>query len=228
MNRWKIIWDGYFSFSTVKEIFKNIISKTSFTNKIYMILLIILFIIGFVIYLQYIDLSFVTKKYTEFLGLFLSIVSEILLIINLNGINKSLIENEYGIENSMAPPSSENHQSTRYLLFKKHLFSNNITKDDVEKCEDLIDIQIDIASTENTGLKKASNFMLGIILGILTALWKHTNINQLLLIAFILVLFYLIIEMINSAFPSKVLKLKELKYFMQLFIREKQYEKIEQ
>lgn len=74
-----------------------------------------------------------------------------------------------------------------------------------------------IASTSYTGLKNISNFTIGILFDLLTALWKHTEKKELIFITLIVIMFFIVVQMISSAFPSKQVRLKELKYFLQLY-----------
>lgn len=210
MNQWKELWVAYHVGATRIKIFKDLWIHSAVWDRFYT------FFIG-AVFLGSLYMHFVEQWF----WLLPMVVTEILLLFKLLSIKDNLVLGEYGgTDNTQAPPSSDNYQSTRYLIFKNQLKEKHITKSHIDECFELIDSQIDIASTGSSTLKKSSTFSIGILAGILTALWKQLDLNSLLVIALSIIGFVILINMIASIFPSKVEKLKELKYFMLLYCRE--------
>lgn len=210
MNKWKEIWLAYHVNASRGKILSGIWSHASIADRFYVAFLILVFSICIIFHIK--ELGF---------WLIPAVASEVALLFKLSFLKDSLVLNEYGgLENSQAPPSTENHQSTRYILFKNTLKEKYIEKSHVNDCFDLIDCQIDIQSTEPGGFKKSSSFVLGILAGILTALWKQLDLISLLYISLGFIAVAALIYLVSSAFPSALEKRKELKYFMLLFCRE--------
>ena len=68
--------------------------------------------------------------------------------------------------------------SLKYLQFKGKLNVKGINKQDVEKCLQLVDMQIDICSTTKEGLKKYSSWLIVFGLGVLATLWSGLEITH--------------------------------------------------
>jgi len=210
MNEWKEIWLAYHSEATRTRVFIDVMSRATAWDYIY-----ILFLLAV--------LAFSLAMHIKEPGwwLVLSVITEVALLFKLSNLKEMMILNEYGgPDKTKIPPSKNNHQDTRYLIFKSRLKEKHITKSHVKDCFDLIESQIDIASTDSTGLKKSIGFSIGMLAGVFTTIWKKVDTYTLILIAFSIIGFVIFIYLIASAFPSKLERLKEQKYFMLLFCRE--------
>lgn len=212
MNHWKEIWNAYHEGATRKKILKDIWQYSKKWDKFYLTSI-------FLVFLTSVFMNFYQGEY----WLILIVTTESAILLKLNSLKQNLIMHEYGgTEQSQTPPNSVNHQSTRYLIFKNMLVQKEIPKSAVEGCFNLVDLQIDIAATDASGIKRVSSFSMGILTGILTALWKELHIKELIIISLSIIGTVLLIDAIASVFPSKLEKLKELKYFMLLYCRETQ------
>jgi len=210
MNHWKEIWRAYHSGATRTKIFLDIIRHASTYDLIIIVLLTLIF---------FISAYYQIDQQGWWLALLFS--SEFGLFYYLYTLKNKVVLNEYGGEDdTQAPPSNENHQSTRYLIFKNRLMANKVTEIHTRGCFELVEAQIDIVSTNAVGLKNFSTFILGILAGILATLWKQLDNTSLMLLAFSVVLIGGIIYIFANVLPSKLEKLKELKYFMLLYCRE--------
>lgn len=153
--------------------------------------------------------------------LILAVIFELSALLLLEKLKDRIVLDQYGDpKESQVPPETKGHRSTRYLMFKKKLASENITKSHVEDCFDLVDIQIDMTSSSGSLYKKYSNFVIGLFAGLLVAIWRELNLDELVLIGISIFFVSILIMVILSLFPSKLEKLKEMKYFMHLYCRE--------
>ncbi len=150
------------------------------------------------------------------------VFGELGLIFQIGKLKNKFIKNEFGdVSQSQTPHDDKNHKTSRYLTFKKALEDNWVTKKHVQDCQELIDLQIDIASSEGLLRKKFSRFVIGGIgLGILGIFWSKIDVLYLIYISAILIPISLLIYFVLYLIPSKLEKLKEMKYFMLLYSRE--------
>jgi len=105
-------------------------------------------------------------------------------------------------------------------MFKQELSNNHISKSHIKDCFDLVETQIDISQSTGTSMQRFSSFSFGIFLGILGTFWKKLETTELVYVSLTLLAIGIFIAFIISLFPSKIEKLKEMKYFMQLYCRE--------
>jgi hypothetical protein len=146
-----------------------------------------------------------------------ALIGEAVFLFQLDALKNSLITNGYDDKNN--PPLSEVHQqSTRYLMFEKQLKNKNVDAKSVIECNELIDMQIDISATDTNLFQKQITFLIGLLAGILATLWKGLDVKSLILISFAIIGIALIFSVAASILPSKTAKLKELKYFMLLYV----------
>ena len=99
---------------------------------------------------------------------------------------------------------------------------HQITKNSVEQYLELADMKIDIIYSDKFNARIADlKFLLGFGLGILGTLWKQLQPKELIII---FLLFYIglhLLGIILFVIPSKIENAKELKYFMMLYLAEK-------
>jgi hypothetical protein len=151
----------------------------------------------------------------------LIIVGEIGLLYKFDKLKQALVLNEYGDPNIAQTPHNDlNHQTSRYLMFKQELSSNHVTKSHVKDCFELVETQIDISESTGTSVRKFSSFGFGIFLGVLGTFWKKLETTELIYVGLTLLAVGIFVGFIISLFPSRIEKLKEMKYFMQLYRRE--------
>jgi len=159
-------------------------------------------------------------KYEE-ISFYLIVVGEIGMIYKLDKLKKALVLNEYGDPNiAQTPHDDVEHKTSRYLMFKQELCHNNIAKSHVIDCFDLVETQIDISESAGNSVRTFSNFGFGVLLGILATFWKKLETTDLIYVGLTLLVVGVFIGIVISLFPSRIEKLKEMKYFMQLYCRE--------
>jgi len=181
--------------------------------------------LGDKIFLSLNILGFIAAIYLHFTqsqaGLFLLAVCELGILYKLHNLKGSLVLNEYGApDDSQAPHNDQNHKTSRYLMFKQELVNEHITKSHVEQCFELIDTQIEIIESNNIPIGNLSSLSAGLFLGVLGSFWRKLNTTELIYVGISFVIISLFIAFIISLFPSRIEKLKEMKYFMQLYCRE--------
>ncbi len=209
MNNWNIIWQGYHSNASLKKLVADVIRRGTVIEKGYLLVCLAGLVCGAVSYFFH---NFIA-------GLMLAIVGEIGLLQKLKELKQRLILSEFGEPDKLQMPPDEEYQ-TRYLLFKTALEDRSLIKSDVSDCFNLVDMQIDIAASSGLTVKKLSGVLVGFLAGIGGAVWDKMKPEQLLIVAFLLFVAWLFAAMLFSIFPSKIEKLKEMKYFMMLYCKE--------
>ena len=219
MNPWKIIWNAYHENSTTPKFLKNVLSISTRKEKIILFILAIFFFTGIVLLLisPVVSLPISSAIYFWFV-----VLGELGLIFQIEKQRRSFIKNEFrDVSQLQTPHDDKCHKTSRYLTFRKILEENSVTSKHVQDCQELIDLQIDIASSEGLIRKKFGNFVIGgIFLGVLGTFWSKLEIPELIYIFATLILISALIYFVLYLIPSKLEKLKEMKYFMLLYHRE--------
>jgi len=214
MNSWKIVWKTYHESGSRRKVLWEMVSHSSIWSRIYVGLLSALFLIGIVLYV----ISSTTA--TNFGYLIVTIASEVALLFKVDSMKKDLVLNEYGDSEEMhAPPEPDRFRDTRYLMFKHRLEKAGIKSSHVSSCFELVTIQIDMAQTNDQPYRKFLSYSLGLVSGVVTALWHDRGRTELIYTAVLILAVALFVTFILSIFPSKLERLKEMKYFMTLYCR---------
>lgn len=212
MNHWKIIYSAHINKSSQSTLFANTIKHGTKWDTFFLTFNLIVFILGAFFYFT---------KFEVGISFMLIIAGEIGLLYKLDRLKQSLVLDEYGDANTaQTPHNNRNLQTSRYLMFKQDLSSNHISKSHVKDCFDLIETQIDISESTGTSVRKFSSFGFGIFLGVLGTFWKKLETTELIYVGLTLLAVGIFVGFIISLFPSRIERLKEMKYFMQLYCRE--------
>ena len=210
MNQWKILWDAYHLNATLSRLLKDIVGHSNKVDKLLLLLGGMIFFFGIV-------LVFFNIK----VAVWVVLLGEIIVLYKADKLRELLILNQFGSNtSSQVPHDDRDHKVSRYLMFKKSLRENAIHKSHVESCFELIETQIEIAQSSGSGLKKFASFSSGILIGLLATFWRKLDTNELIYIGIILISFTAFVCFILFLKPSRIEKLKEMKYFMQLYCRE--------
>jgi len=147
-----------------------------------------------------------------------SLFSEISLLATLEKSREKFFSSEYGASDcSISPPSNEDHHASRYLIFRKKLRENSITKSHIEDAIPLVNAKIDIEANRSEFPKKYFGFALALLAGIIASWSKNLDPETLAItIASFLILSFFIIATL-WIIPSRTERLKELKYFMLIY-----------
>ncbi|EOX1811737.1 hypothetical protein [Vibrio tarriae] len=211
MNHWKLIWESYYYNATLRGLFFDIVKYASWFDRG-------LVLIAFISVVVSLILVFTS---TLFNAIWAVAIGEIILFARLPALKNRLIEAEFGDkDNSFLPHDDHTHQESRYLLFKRSLKSKHITSSHVNDCFDLVDTQIDIASTSGVVLKRFSSFSAGVFLGFCAIVWRKLDSSGLIYVGASLIALCLLIMLVLLMVPTKLERFKELKYFMQLYCKE--------
>jgi len=209
MSYWKVVWDAYHAEATRLKIFLGVWNSTSLWERFYTITLVVVFLLSLVLF-------FILKGWL----LVPVLLAEVALIVKFTSLNEKMVYEEFGDQEAKQPLKSQNYQDTRYLMFKKKLKKSFIREPTIRGCFELLDSQIDIVATESSATKKIVTFSLGLLAGLVGSVWSRMEYAQLALVAAAIIAFMLLIVVVASAFPSKLEKLKELRYFMLLYCHE--------
>lgn len=200
MDSWSQILKQYFKCATnlaiIKELWKrsNTITKLGISG-----LTIIVMLAGVILY-------FTDRNW---IALTMLAACEVIFLLIINGIKERLIRSHY--------LEQEDNTASRYELFRESLQNHNISKRHVKDCFDLIEIKSLIAQKNNTNLKRAVSYILGLFAGFITAMAKNINPHDFIPVLFIFgVIGYFFIGL-SSIIPTREEKLLELNYFMKLF-----------
>ena len=206
MNKWKQIWYAYFEDATFLKLLKGVWLITSNRERLYLLMI----IFGFLISL------FVGQEMVEMLAVM--IVFEGLIILKFEQIKNKMILDEYGgLDGSIIPDDGMYSQGGRYLIFKTKLKEQNISAINVYECFDLVDSQIEIASTNSSFRTMILTFIFGLVLGLFATMWSYFDLDILMKLSLLIIVSSLVVVMIISLIPSKLEKLKELRYFMLMY-----------
>ncbi|OCH02039.1 hypothetical protein A6D98_02985 [Aliivibrio fischeri] len=210
MNQWKILWDAYHLNATLSRLLKDIVGHGNKVDKL-------LLLIGGIIFTFGIVLVFINIQ----VAVWAVLLGEVIVLYKTDKLRELLILNQFGADNtSQIPHDDKDHKVSRYLMFKKSLREKAIHKSHVESCFELVETQIDIVQSSGSGMKKFASFSSGILIGLLATFWRKLDTNELIYIGIILISFTAFVCFILFLKPSRIEKLKEMKYFMQLYCRE--------
>jgi cytochrome c oxidase subunit IV len=209
MSYWKVVWDTYHAEATHLKIFLGIWDLTSLWERFYTLALVVIFLLSLILF-------FILQGWL----LIPVLLAEAALIMKFTSLSEKMVYAEFGDQEAKQPLKSQNHQDTRYLMFKKKLKESSIGEPTIRECFELLDSQIDIVATESAATKKIITFSLGLLAGLVGSVWNRMEYTELALVAGAIISFILLIYVVASGFPSKLEKLKELRYFMLLYCHE--------
>lgn len=210
MNSWREVWNGYFDHSNRWKVLVETYLHAPWSDRIFLIVVTAgFFLSGWCYFVFFRPALFATMAFE---GVFL---------VRLFILKDNLVLEEFGDrDQSQEPPDTDAYRNTRYLMFKKALVGKGLTRSHVADCFELVDIQVDIASTSGQNHKKFFGFSIGVFLGLLGAVWRGTGGAELFYAGTSILAVGLLGTILISAFPSKIEQLKEMKYFMKLYCRE--------
>jgi len=217
VDSWVAAWNAYHRISTRRRILKETFLQASQADRALLVVMAILFAASAIVYFCCAVWGFDHALW----ALAAMGTSEIALLIRLDRFRESWVSTEFGASGAiMKSPDIANHRDTRYLLFKAGLAKAGVFERQLKDCIELVDLQIDMASTEGGPQKKFTGFMLGVLSGVLSTALHSDKLNAILFnIVVILMLAWLMSEVL-SWFPSRLEKMKEMKYFLILYRRE--------
>lgn len=153
--------------------------------------------------------------------LFFAVAMEVILLLALDKLKDTAFFSEYGRpSDGMAPPDNEEHRVSRYMIFRKCLRRENVTKSHVEDAFPLVDAKLDLEASRGEMPRKYLGFAVGLLAGIAVSWSKNLDAQELAIAASSLVVVSFFIVMVLWVIPSRKERLKELKYFMLLYCRE--------
>ena len=222
MKNWRIIYKSYHDKATYYNIFieKNITVNLIEGIILFFIIILCLFSIVVLIFDRSCHLlNIICNQYVYFAIAIICVVVEMLIF---NFISNRLPIYTYKDKKRELDSYPPDVNIERYFLFKNNLQSHQITKNSVEQGLKLADMKIDIISSDKFNARIADlKFLLGFGLGILGTLWKQLQPKELIIIFLIFCLGLYLLKIILFVIPSKIEKAKELKYFMMLYLAEK-------
>ncbi|NAX24855.1 hypothetical protein CAG64_05070 [Vibrio sp. V38_P2S17PM301] len=210
MNHWKVIWEAYHKQATTRNLFRSVIISCSNWERAVIAISATFFLYGVISLYWFPNISFWP------IG-----ISELVLVLFLSRMKKRLILREFGdLSHHVVPHNDEVHQTSRYLMFKQKLQERSITSNQVSDCMELLDLQIDIADSSGVLRKSFGSFVGGVFLGLITTLGRKLETTELIQTALTAAVAFFLIYLVLYIIPSKLEKLKEMKYFMLLYNRE--------
>lgn len=214
MESWIIIWKTYHEISSRNRLWRAAFWHSSIGDRALSLTCVALFIIsgGFFV------LAFTGKWDHPYWALIAAMTSEVVLLFRFDRLRDDWLLKEFG--GATRAPESRHERGSRYLLFSKGLREAGVLEGQIKACLPLVDLQIDMSGSEGQQQKKAINFSFGVASGVAVSGLRMANSDLLLLSVVAVVLCGWIIGEAVSWFPSKVERMKELKYFLLLYGRE--------
>lgn len=217
MDSWAAVWNTYHVVSTKRKIFKQTFLQAGVLDRLLLMVLGVLFLVSFVFYFW---LVFHDRDRAVW-GLLAMAASEMAFLVRLDLIRSSWISKEFGPPGDLRKaPDDKDLRGTRYLLFKSGLEKVGVFEGQMKGCIDLVNLQIDMASTEGGPQKKFLGFTLGVLSGIATTAFRSDKINVISLNTVAILMTAWLVSVLLSFFPSRLEKMKEMKYFLFLYQQE--------
>lgn len=213
MNAWKTIWNVFYSASSRRHVAFEMWRLASLGQKILITLSVVVFAAALVVY--------VLAGGNNGVALFAAVAAELFLLLTLDKVKDETFFSEYGRpDDAMAPPDNEEHRVSRYMLFRKRLREGNVTKSHVQDAFALADAKLDLEASRGEMPKKYLGFAVGLIAGVLVSWSKNLEAHEVAIAITALVVVSFVVVMVLWVIPSRTERLKELKYFMELYCRE--------
>jgi hypothetical protein len=220
---WGIIYKSYYDRATNLNIF---IEKLKIVNPKERMFLIFIFIFGlvctyFTIYVPNCHRR-INIVCNQDIYLTIAMICEFIILFYFFIIENRLPIYTYKDKKTKLGSYSSDINLDRYLFFKKNLEEHQIKKKSVEQCLELADMKIDMVSSDKFNARIADlKFLLGFGLGIVGTIWKQLQTRDLLIMFLFFCIVLCLLTIVSFLIPSKIEKAKELKYFMMLYVAEK-------
>ncbi|MDQ7310447.1 hypothetical protein [Stenotrophomonas sp. Sm10] len=212
MNTWKITWETFFKHSSRRSYAKELWRLSSIKLRVGFIVAALAFIAA---------ISWVAHHHLDDWQSMAAILSaELFLFLIIEEMKGRVFRSEYGDANTvLGPPEKEWHRGSRFLMFKKKLTDASVTRDHVKNLFDLIDAKIDLENHRNETAKKFLIFASGVATASAVAWTKGLEPKAAIQAAAWFALFCAFIAPFLWVLPSRKERLKELKYFMLLYVK---------
>lgn len=212
MNAWKITWETFFKHSSRRSYAKELWRLSSIKLRVGFIVAALAFIAA---------ISWVAHHHLDDWQSMAAILSaELFLFLIIEEMKGRVFRSEYGDANTvLGPPEKEWYRGSRFLMFKKKLTDASVTRDHVKNLFDLIDAKIDLENHRNETAKKFLIFASGVATASAVAWTKGLEPKAAIQAAAWFALFCAFIAPFLWVLPSRKERLKELKYFMLLYVK---------
>lgn len=212
MNAWKITWETFFKHSSRRSYAKELWRLSSKTLRVGLIVTALAFIAA---------ISWVMHHHLDdWQSMAAILLAELFLFLVIEEMKGRVFRSEYGdIDTVLGPPEKEWYRESRFLMFKKRLTDASVTRNHVKNLFDLIDAKIDLENHRNETAKKFLIFASGVVTASVVAWAKGLEPKTAIQAAAWFSLFCAFIAPFLWVLPSRKERLKELKYFMLLYVK---------
>lgn len=212
MNAWKITWETFFKHSSRRSYAKELWRLSSIKLRVGFIVAALAFIAA---------ISWVAHRHlSDWQSMAAILLAELFLFLIIEEMKGRVFRSEYGdADTVLGPPEKEWYRESRFLMFKKRLTDASVTRNHVENLFDLIDAKIDLENHRNETAKKFLIFASGVVTASAVAWAKGLEPKSAIQAAAWFALFCAFIAPFLWVLPSRKERLKELKYFMLLYVK---------
>ena len=211
MEGWIAIWKTYHRVCTRKKLLRDVFLHLSVADRLFAIGLAILFVGSAGLFIC----ANASHWDHSLWALVAMVTCELVILFKSNQFRESWASKEFG--GVPKAPEEVNHRDSRYLLLRKGLRDAGVFEDQIKACMPLVEMQIDMAGTEGLPQKKTMNFALGAASGLAVASLRTNNLNDMTFIVGAILLGGWTLSVYISWFPTKLERMKELKYFLLLY-----------
>lgn len=212
MNAWKITWETFFKHSSRRSYAKELWRLSSMKLRVGFIVAALTFIAA---------ITWVAHRHLDdWQSMAAILLAELFLFLIIEEMKGRVFRSEYGdADTVLGPPEKEWYRESRFLMFKKRLTDASVTRNHVKNLFDLIDTKIDLENHRNETAKKFLIFASGVVTASAVAWAKGLEPKAAIQAAAWFALSCAFIAPFLWVLPSRKERLKELKYFMLLYVK---------
>lgn len=212
MNSWKVLWNTYYQGASKSAYAWELWRLSSKVTRIAFCVAALLLALGFFFYIH--------AEHSDWRALPSLVIAEAFFVLVLDHARGKPFASSYGTtDQTMSPAEIEDHRGSRYLIFKNKLTSAGITKSHVNDLFEVLDAKIELETHRNERLNRFLVFVSGFFTALILSWVRGLTPQQLGSALSALAITVLVIGPILWMLPSRREKLKELKYFMRLFVK---------
>ncbi|MGR4069812.1 hypothetical protein [Billgrantia sp. C5P2] len=182
-------------------------------------------VLNFLLFLFFVVLSVYAQfSYPHYISNFIFIalaVLELSLIKFSDYARKEYLRNVYTNEDvALAPPEEVNHQDVRYLMFRRRIIEENIIEEDIVSMFDIIAARLEMESSVGVYTKGFLAFLGALFIASYSYVIDFVGEENVFGLVLSILAAGVFVFFILSLMPSKIEKIKELKYFLSLYKQE--------
>lgn len=210
-NPWKAVWTAYYDQSSKISFWRQLWRRAPGWTKWILALNVIVLIIALKVFIN--D----DKSWPPLAFLMLTEAGLFALLGHMKEVG---FDAAFGTaDETLAPADTDDYRQGRFLIFRNALETAKITKSHVADLFEIVDAKMELESHRNAVLNRFMLFVSGLLTALLIAWIRGLSASESLQAVAVLCVVCAIIGPVLWLRPSRLEKLKELRYFMLLFAR---------